>query len=550
MSDPSKSTPILSNWVWGLLWTALVGSALFLRPILPIDETRYMSVAWEMWLRGDYLVPHLNGTAYSHKPPLLFWLINAGWAIFGVNDFWPRIIAPLFGLGCLVMTSLLGRRLYPKSSAYFLAPLLLVGCYYWGLYTTLTMFDMILAFWSLVGIYGLILVWKGTRWLGWTIFGCSIGLGVLSKGPVILIFLLPSAIFGPYWATTHGTYSWHKWYTGLLGGVLLGAIIPLSWAIPAGEAGGPSYRDAILWGQSAGRVAESFAHKKPFWWYFVILPSLILPWIIWPTLLKNLWRSIIEFRSNQNRRADSNIRHLLVWLLSPLLVLSLISGKQPHYLLPLFPALALGASAMVSKLTDIEIVRGRWDLAPIAIIVILCGLIIILSPVITTAVGMPEYSGAISQLWSTPLIVSGLSLLFKPPVNVINRVISISAISFISVFTAHGLAQPRLNTAYDLKPLAQMLRKAQIEGYTVANMDKYHGQYNFLGRLTKPIVFTDSKLLAGWLRDNPKSKIVSYHYSSPEKNYPEYFQTFRGRYIAIWNGASLRKNPKIAFREN
>ena len=78
-------------------------------------------------------------------------------------------------------------------------------------------------------------------------------------------------------------------------------------------------------------------------------------------------------------------------------------------------------------------------------------------------------------------------------------------------------------------------------------MDKYHGQYNFLGRLTKPIVFTDSKLLAGWLRDNPKSKIVSYHYSSPEKNFPEYFQTFRGRYIAVWNGANLRKNPKIAF---
>lgn len=150
MSDSNKSTPLLSNWLWVILWVALVGSALFLRPILPIDETRYMSVAWEMWLREDYLVPHLNGTVYSHKPPLLFWLINAGWTLFGVNDFWPRIIAPLFGLGCLAMTSLLGRRLYPQSSAYVLAPLLLVGCYYWGLYTTLTMFDLILAFWSLI----------------------------------------------------------------------------------------------------------------------------------------------------------------------------------------------------------------------------------------------------------------------------------------------------------------------------------------------------------------------------------------------------------------
>ena len=177
-------------------------------------------------------------------------------------------------------------------------------------------------------------------------------------------------------------------------------------------------------------------------------------------------------------------------------------------------------------------------------------MLILLNPGITAAVGKPEYSDDISQLWSIPLIVSGLYLLLKPPMNVINRVISISAISFISVLTAHGLAQPRLHTAYDLKPLAKMLRKAQIEGYTVANMDKYHGQYNFLGRLAKPIAFTDSKLLAGWLRDNPKSKIVSYHYSSPEKNFPEYFQTFRGRYIAVWNGEYLRKNQKFAFREN
>ena len=161
------------------MWVSLVVFALLMRPILPIDETRYLSVAWDMWLRGDYLVPHLNGAVYSHKPPLLFWLINAGWAVFGINEFWPRIIAPLFGFGCLAMTSLLGRRMYPNTSVYFLAPLLLIGCYYWGIYTTVTMFDLILAFWTLVGIYGLILVWHRRQLLGWLMFGFSIGLLLL-----------------------------------------------------------------------------------------------------------------------------------------------------------------------------------------------------------------------------------------------------------------------------------------------------------------------------------------------------------------------------------
>ena len=71
---------------WGIfpLWLLLTTTIFFRNPI-PIDETRYLSVAWEMWLRGDFLVPYLNGHTYSHKPPLLFWLFESGWAIFGVN---------------------------------------------------------------------------------------------------------------------------------------------------------------------------------------------------------------------------------------------------------------------------------------------------------------------------------------------------------------------------------------------------------------------------------------------------------------------------------
>ncbi|HSH29228.1 MAG TPA: hypothetical protein VK971_04905, partial [Thiohalobacter sp.] len=77
------------------LVAALMAVVLWLRPLLPVDETRYVAVAWEMWLRGDFLVPHLNGQAYHHKPPLLFWLIQAGWTLFGVSDWWPRLVAPL-----------------------------------------------------------------------------------------------------------------------------------------------------------------------------------------------------------------------------------------------------------------------------------------------------------------------------------------------------------------------------------------------------------------------------------------------------------------------
>ncbi|HQG30775.1 MAG TPA: glycosyltransferase family 39 protein, partial [Deltaproteobacteria bacterium] len=91
----------------------LVLVPLFTRTYLPIDETRYVSVAWEMWLRGDFLVPHLNGRTYSDKPPLLFWIYNLGWAIAGVNDIWPRLVSPLFGAASLLLTAGIARRLWP-----------------------------------------------------------------------------------------------------------------------------------------------------------------------------------------------------------------------------------------------------------------------------------------------------------------------------------------------------------------------------------------------------------------------------------------------------
>ena len=80
-----------------------------------------------MWNSGNLLVPHLNGDPYSHKPPLLFWLINLGWAVFGVNEWWPRLVAPLFGLASLFLTAGLARRLWPGEAECAAAPLILVG---------------------------------------------------------------------------------------------------------------------------------------------------------------------------------------------------------------------------------------------------------------------------------------------------------------------------------------------------------------------------------------------------------------------------------------
>src|SRR5262245_27327520 len=94
-----------------------------------------------MWLRDDWLVPHLNGAPYSDKPPVLFWLILVGWRISGVSEWWPRLIGPLCALANGALTVVLARRLWPDHPRDRTAPAFLYVAL-WAAYSTLVLFDL------------------------------------------------------------------------------------------------------------------------------------------------------------------------------------------------------------------------------------------------------------------------------------------------------------------------------------------------------------------------------------------------------------------------
>jgi 4-amino-4-deoxy-L-arabinose transferase-like glycosyltransferase len=441
-----------------------------------------------MWLSGDYLVPHLNGEAYSHKPPLLFWLMDASWALFGVNDWVHRLIAPLFALASLFLTARIARRLWPASHAANAAPLLLIAGIFWGTFSTLTMFDMMVATWTLVGINGIVDAWQGRRTFGWMLFAIAIGFGVLSKGPVILVFLLPVALAAPYWMKGDVPRpKWKCWYLGILIATLVGAAIALAWAIPAGISGGEAYRNAIFWGQSAGRMVDSFAHKKPIYWYVAILPPMLLPWLLWPSFLRAVWTGLKKLRTRSPAMPDAGARLLAIWIGVPFVIFSLFSGKAPHYLLPFLPAIAIAAAIGIERL--------------------------------------PNGPRALRQV---------------PAIAVLGALI---------VVTVHLGMNTRLKEAYDLKPIAQKLAGYERDGYALAHYGNYHAQFQFLGRLAHPIDEIDNNDVATWLAQHPKAKIVSYRDKMPTDATPDYAQRFRGRFVLIWDGKDVSANPTIAQRE-
>ncbi len=112
---PLRSPAFRAAFTWSGLWLLAVLAALFARSPWPLDETRTLAIAWEMWSSGGAPVPRLNGASYTDQAPLLFWLINLGWRLFGVNEWWPRVLPALFGLTSMFLASRLATRLWPDQ---------------------------------------------------------------------------------------------------------------------------------------------------------------------------------------------------------------------------------------------------------------------------------------------------------------------------------------------------------------------------------------------------------------------------------------------------
>lgn len=510
---------------------AAVGIAL--RPLLPVDETRYLSVAWEMRLSGDWLVPRLNGEPYSHKGPLLFWLINAAWLATGTAEWAARLVAPLFGLACLPLVARLGRLLWPdRAGPGRLSPLVLAGFGFWSLFCTLTYFDTMVACAALLAACGVAEAATGRR-RGFALLALALPIGLLAKGPVVLLHVLPLALLAPWWAAPHAdgprARPW-RWYLGVALALAAGLAIAAAWALPAARAGGADYARAILVGQTAERLVESFAHAEPWWFYVPVLPVLLFPWSVWPPLWRAAWTQLRPGRA----LAEPGVRACLVWVGCTVAGLTLVSGKLPHYLLPALPPLALLAARLLADCRS----ESRRDQAIAGVILALAGIGATLLPVLSslTTRKLPDWIDALPALGGVALAVIGVALVSRrlgPEAWAVAAALAVAGI----LATAHVAARPALLLAYDLRPIAERVAQLQGQGVRVHILGRSHGELTWLGRLREPLPMLDPAELRRWLPAHPGEAVVAVQRQRGESvpGEPEFDRSYRGRRrIGIW----------------
>jgi 4-amino-4-deoxy-L-arabinose transferase-like glycosyltransferase len=335
------------RWPALLLLLVLPGVLLYPRlnfALLEPDEGRYAEIPREMLARGEAVVPYLQGEPYLDKPPLFYWLVMACYRLFGVDNWTARLGPALAVHVCVLLVYLLGRRSLGEPAAFRGALLLTLAPGFLGM-GRLLLLDGVLSLWVTLGVLAAFEAVRGPRlrqgW--WLLAAASCGLGVLTKGPIILLLVVP-----PLWLYRRlGGGAWRLSWRACLAFAAVVLALALPWYVLVCLRV-PAFAGHFLWEHNVVRFVAPFDHIRPVWFYLPILLAGLLPGTL---LVVPFLRFLLSGDEITARRRCPELGFMLLaggWCV---VFFSLSGCKLPTYILPALPplALALGYFLAVTK---------------------------------------------------------------------------------------------------------------------------------------------------------------------------------------------------------
>ena len=322
-------------------------------PPLDRDEPRYTQASKQMLETGDFVDIRFQEEARHKKPAGIYWLqVGVMKAVGGdTAAIWKYRLVSLAGaLAALVLTWWVARAFMPSKEAFLCA--LLFGCtFLLGVEAHIAKTDaMLLA--CIVAAQGVLArAWLGLSRLpiGLTVaFWSAVGAGILIKGPIILMVSGLTLVALCLWERRVG------WIANLrpLSGVFVMLLIAVPWYVAIGLRTDGAFFDEALGRDLLGKIATGQeSHGAP-------------PGVHLAVMLATFWPAttflVIGLAGVRRALAAPVVRFALCWAIPTWLAFELTATKLPHYVLPVFPALAMLAVALTPKQDDLTPPKPLW----------------------------------------------------------------------------------------------------------------------------------------------------------------------------------------------
>jgi 4-amino-4-deoxy-L-arabinose transferase-like glycosyltransferase len=325
-------------------------------PPIDRDEARFAQATKQMIESGDYVDIRFQDEVRYKKPVGIYWLqaaaVRAGEAL-GVpqarTTIWLYRMPSLVGaLGAVLLTYWTALAFVSRRTA-CIAALMLAASILLGVEARLAKTDaMLLA--TVVAAMGVLAreyLAKGepAGWLMPGLFWTAIAGGVLLKGPLIVMVVALAAVTLVIFDRSA------RWLMRLqpLFGVPWLLLLVLPWFIAIiGRSGDAFLVDSVggdmlskLTGGQESHGAPPLAYLLAFWLTF------------WPAAPLAALAASAVWR----QRREPAVRFLLAWLVPAWIVFELVPTKLPHYVLPLYPAVAILVARAIEQQA---LSRRRW----------------------------------------------------------------------------------------------------------------------------------------------------------------------------------------------
>ncbi len=311
------------------------------------DEAFYAESSREMVASGDWLTPYYNYEPRFQKPVLYYWLSSATYLVTGASELGARLWSALAGVGLVLITAAGGRRWYDETTGLLAGAIVATNFGYFSI-GRMALPDLPLTFCITLSIWAAMVATleqeRSPRKFV-ILAALGLGLGFLMKGPVGII--IPALVILPVLMIERRSIGLDP------ADIVLGFLVMLAVALPwyglMWMRHGNEYLQSFFIGDNLERFAtDRFNDPRPWWFYLPVVAGGLLPW----TPLALVWLGPITQFVRGRRSVGTIDLRLLLWAVLPLLFYSVSVGKQPRYVLPVLPPIALLLAASIVERTQ------------------------------------------------------------------------------------------------------------------------------------------------------------------------------------------------------